>query len=278
MGRGGVSGRWWCAPDCTREDAFVHAPRVAAHGIHAGGSAPMMFAWAGTHRAGVVVIHIAAVHVAIMPVFKMLDGVCCRSVGSGSAAAATEAAAVVAATAVEAAATTPAAAVAATTAVAAAATVVASAATAVIASASAAVIPIEYLGAAAARSPATASLVSSAAVGRVLLLVIGHHVGGGMGSKHLAEHLNLPLHGVDGLVAGVLAFLCGLVRCPKVGYSIREGGAVVFGSPHAVAMGAGRGSGEGRNIHCICPKGTKGNEVVRLRGIVAVENPSLVLL
>ncbi len=191
-----------------------------------------------------VVIHVAAVRVAIMPVFKTLDGVCCRSIGSGSATAAAEAAAVVAAAAVEAAATATAAAVAAAAAVATAATIVASAASAVIVSAAAVAIPIEDLGATVARSAATASLASSAVAGRArtLLLVIGHHVGGGMGSKCLAEHLNLPLHGIDGLVASALALLCGRVCCPKVGYSIREGGAVVFGGRHAVAVRAGWGS------------------------------------
>ncbi len=43
-------------------------------------------------------------------------------------------------------------------------------------------------------------------------------------------------------------------------------------------MGAGWGGGEGCNIYCVCPKGAEGGEVVRLRGIVAVENPSFVLL
>ncbi len=262
-GMGRWSGHWWCAPDCTWEDGFVHAPCVSAYGIHTGGSALMMFARAGTRCAGVVVIHVAAMHVAIMAVFKMLDGVCCRSIGSGSTATAAKATAVVAATAVEAAATAPTAAVAAATTVAATATVVASAAVAVIASAAAIVIPIEDLGAAAARSAATASLASLAAAGRArtLLLVIGHQVGGGMGFERLAEHLNLHLHGVDGLVAGALALLCGRARCPKVGYSVREGGAVVFGGRHAVAVGAGQGSGEGCNIHCVCPNGTEDGEV-----------------
>ncbi len=99
-----------------------------------------------------------------------------------------------------------------------------------------------------------------------------------MGFKCLADHLNLPLHYVDGLIAGALALLCGRVRCPKVGYSVREGGAVVFGGRHAIAVGAGRGSGEGHNIHCVCPKGAEGSEVVHLHGIIATENPSLVLL
>jgi hypothetical protein len=244
-GTGRWLGRWWCMPDCTWEDGFVHAPHVAAHGIHTGGSALMMFARAGTRGAGVVVVHVATVRVAIMPVFELLDGVCCRSVGSGSAAAAAEATAVVAAAAVEASATAAATAVAAATTVAAAATVVASAAATIIASAAAVAIPIVNLGAAMARSTATASLASSATAGRArtLLLVIGHHIGGGMGSERLAEHLNLPLHGIDGLVAGALALLCGRVRCPKVGYSVREDGAVVFGGRHAVAVGAGRGSG-----------------------------------
>jgi hypothetical protein len=178
----------------------------------------MMFARAGTHCAGVVVIHIAAVHVAIMPAFKTLDGVCCRSVGSGSTAAAAKAATVVAATAVEAAATAAATAVAAAAAVAATATVVASAAAAVIASAANVDSPIEDLGAATARAAATASLALLAAAGRArtLLLVIGHHVGGGMGSKCLAEHLNLPLHGVDGLVAGALASCVAAYAAPKL--------------------------------------------------------------
>jgi hypothetical protein len=111
----------------------------------------MMFAWASTHCTGVVVL-VAAMHVAMMPVFKMLDGVCCHSVEGGSAAAAAEATAVVAAAAVK-------------------------------ASTAAVVIPIEDLGAAAARSAATASLALSAARGRAhtLLLVIGHHVWGGDG-------------------------------------------------------------------------------------------------
>jgi hypothetical protein len=104
-------------------------------------SALMMFARAGTRHAGVAVVPVAAVRVAIMPVFKTLDGVCCHSVGSGSAAAAAKAAAVVAA----------------------ATTIVASAAAAFIASAAAVAIPIKDLGAAAARSAATASLASSAA-------------------------------------------------------------------------------------------------------------------
>jgi hypothetical protein len=56
-------GRWWCTPDCTQEDGFVHAPCVAALGIHTGGSTLMMFAWAGTRCAGVVVIQVAAVRV-----------------------------------------------------------------------------------------------------------------------------------------------------------------------------------------------------------------------
>jgi hypothetical protein len=100
----------------------------------------------------------------------------------------------------------------------------------------------------------------------------------GGGWDCLAGHLNLPLHGVDGLVAGALALLCGRVRCPEVGYSIREGVTAVFGDRHAIAMGAGRGSSEGCNIHCVCPKGMGGGEAVRLCGIVAAENPSLVLL
>jgi hypothetical protein len=180
-GMGRWSGRWWFVPNCTREDGFVHAPCVAAHGICAGGSVLMMFTRAGTRCAGVVVVHVATVRVAVMPVFKMLDGVCCCSNGSGSAAAAAKAAAVVAAAAIEAAATTAAAAVADAAAVAATATVVASAAAAIIASATAVDIPIEDLGAATARSAATASLASLATVGRArtLLLVIGHHVGGG---------------------------------------------------------------------------------------------------
>ncbi len=257
----------------------MHAPHVAAHGICMGSSALMMFARAGTRCAGVVVVHVAAVCVAIMPVFKTLDGVCCRSFGSGSTAAASKATAIVAAAAVEAAATATTAAVAADTNVATTATVVASAAT-VIASAAAVDIPIEDLGANVARSAATASLALLASAGgaRTLLLVIGHHVGGGMGSERLAEHVNLPLHGVDGLVAGVLALLCGRVRCPKVGYSVREGGAVVFVSCHAIAVGAGRGGGEGCNIHCIFPKSAEGGEVICLHGIIAAENPSLVLL
>ncbi len=47
-GMGRWSGRWWCVPDCTWEDGFVHAPCVAAHGIHTGSSALMMFARVGT--------------------------------------------------------------------------------------------------------------------------------------------------------------------------------------------------------------------------------------
>ncbi len=67
----------------------------------------MMFTRAGTCCTGVVVVHVPAMHVAIIPDFEMLDGVCCHSVGSGSAAAAAKA------TAVEAAATAAAAAAAA---------------------------------------------------------------------------------------------------------------------------------------------------------------------
>jgi hypothetical protein len=43
-------------------------------------------------------------------------------------------------------------------------------------------------------------------------------------------------------------------------------------------MGACWGGGEGCNIYCICSKGAEGSEVVCLRGIVATENPSFVLL
>jgi hypothetical protein len=115
--------------------------------------------------------------------FKTLDGLCCPSVGSGSAAATAKVAAIVAAATIEATATAAAATVAAAAAVAAAATIVASAAAAVIASATTVDIPMEDLGAATARYAATASLALSAATGRArtLLLVIGHHVGGGDG-------------------------------------------------------------------------------------------------
>ncbi len=73
-GTGRWSGHWWFAPNCTREYGLVHIPHVAPHGICTGGSTPMVFTRAGTRHTGVVVIHITAVSVAIMPVLEALDG------------------------------------------------------------------------------------------------------------------------------------------------------------------------------------------------------------
>jgi hypothetical protein len=137
----------------------------------------MLFTWVGTRCAGVIVIYVAAMSVAIMPVLKALDGTggcAAAAVGSGSTATA----AVVAAASVETAAT----AIAATTAAAVAAAAIAAimfaaaviaAAAAVVASAAAVKIPIENLGAAMARSAATASLAYMVAAGREGIMLGG---------------------------------------------------------------------------------------------------------
>ncbi len=82
-GMGGWSGHWWFAPNCTREYGLVHIPRVAPHGICTGGSMLMMIARAGTRCTAMVVVHIVAMRVPIMPVFKMLDGFAAAPLGVG---------------------------------------------------------------------------------------------------------------------------------------------------------------------------------------------------
>ncbi len=74
-GTGRWSGHWLFAPNCTREYGLVHIPHVAPHDICMGDSTLVVFAWMGTHCTGVVVIHITAVSMAIMPVLEALDGI-----------------------------------------------------------------------------------------------------------------------------------------------------------------------------------------------------------
>ena len=56
------------------EHSFMHPPHVAIYCVGPCGRALMVFAGAGTSGAGVVVINVATMSVAVVPIFPSLDG------------------------------------------------------------------------------------------------------------------------------------------------------------------------------------------------------------
>jgi hypothetical protein len=58
----------------------------------------------------------------------------------------------------------------------------------------------------------------------VVLLWVLEHAGRGLVADGIAQHLNLPLHRIDGGIIAVQAVLLGGVCCTKAGNSIGQGG------------------------------------------------------
>ena len=70
--RGGA--RSWSLSACgTGKNGLVHAAHGAAHGVGTCRRALVVLSWAGACRAGVVVVHIATMRAAVVPVFETLD-------------------------------------------------------------------------------------------------------------------------------------------------------------------------------------------------------------
>ena len=71
---GGRARHRGAAADGAGEHGFVHSPHVAIHCVGSRGRALVLFAGAGASSAGVVVVDVATVRVAVVPVFETLDG------------------------------------------------------------------------------------------------------------------------------------------------------------------------------------------------------------
>jgi hypothetical protein len=72
----------------------------------------------------------------------------------------------------------------------------------------------------------------------MLLLWVLEHASRGLVANCIAEHLNLPLHCIDGGVVVVKALLRGNVSRAKVGNSVSQGccGCIVLYGVHAIAV------------------------------------------
>jgi hypothetical protein len=72
----------------------------------------------------------------------------------------------------------------------------------------------------------------------VLLLWVLEHASRGLVADGIAEHLNLPLHYIDGGIVLAQALLHGGISCTKVGNSICQGGCgcIFLYGVHAVAV------------------------------------------
>ena len=185
--------RSWSLSSCgTGENGFVHAAHGAAHGIGTCHRALVVFAWAGACRAGVVVVHIATMRAAVVPVFETLDR------RGGVTATVCAAATVVAAATVCAAATVVAAAAALCVLV---ATIVASAAAVhglLVATVVVSTITVVSTAAVSATTTVVAAaLLSAAASATWALLVVDDTLGRLAIAEGLAKHLELPLDRVD---------------------------------------------------------------------------------
>jgi hypothetical protein len=177
---------WCCMPDNSAwEDGLVHVAHVAAHCVGVCCHMLVVFTWASTCCAGAVVVHIAAMHEAVVPIletFYWRGGEAAWGLISDFAAAIS------------------------TTIAAAAATTTADVATAVhIATATAAAAPaIVTATAGVAATTAAAATVAAAIVVTALLAMAMSTpwaswllLQGLTGADCLAEHLKLPLHCQD---------------------------------------------------------------------------------
>ncbi len=184
-GRGGWARRLGAAANGAGEYGFVHPLRFAIHGVGPRGCTLVVLARAGARSAGVVVVDVATVGVAIIPVLKTFDWR--RGVGSpGGIAVSADGGIVVSA--------------AATTMVRIAA-VVEGGGTILRRVVAAAVVVAAVISVVAAAT-ATLTTTSAARVAPLPALSGGSgeldHASGGLLSYHVAEHLELPLHCVDG--------------------------------------------------------------------------------
>jgi hypothetical protein len=264
---GRQGGARWCSlsADGAGQDGLVHAAQGATHGVGPCCRALMVFSWAGTCCTGMVVVHVAAMRDAVVPVVKTLDWrggldtwVLVVDVAGAVADAVCDAATVVAA-----AAAVP---VLIATVVAAAPTVCVLVATTIV---SAAAVP-------AAATVISTALLSTAASATWALLVVDDTGRGRVISDGLAEHLELPLDRHDVGRVGSECFLGGGVSRAKVGNRIREGcRCVVVGRHHAVAVLTRRDGGKCCYLDCILPECFERGEVNRVVGIVASQDPRL---
>ncbi len=95
----------------------------------------------------------------------------------------------------------------------------------------------------------------------MLLPGVLEHTRGGLFATGIKEHLNLPLQCIDGGVVVAEALLRGGVFRAKVGDSIGQGGSgcIIFCGVHALAMLQGRDGHEQLNVDGGFPKGTERN-------------------
>ena len=164
----------------TGKNCLVHAAHGAAHGVVTCRLALVVLSWAGACLAGVVVVHIATMRAAVVPVFETLDR--CGGVAGGGTVFTT----------VCAAATVVAAAAAAVCVL--VATIVATA-TAICGLLVATVVVSTTTVVASASVAATTTVVAAALLSA--LLVVDDTRGGLAIAEGLAEHLELPLDRVD---------------------------------------------------------------------------------
>jgi hypothetical protein len=112
----------------------------------------------------------------------------------------------------------------------------------------------------------------------VLLLWVLEHSRRGLVANDVREHLNLPLHCIDGRIVVAKALLCGSVSHAKVGNSIGQGGSgcIVLYGVHVVAMLQGWCGRERRNVDGGFPKGTERSKVHCVCQVVTACNPGLI--
>ena len=73
MGGGGGARRWSLSACGTGKNGLVHAAHGATHGVGTCRRALVVLSWAGTCCAGVVVVQIATMRVAVVTVFESFD-------------------------------------------------------------------------------------------------------------------------------------------------------------------------------------------------------------
>ena len=179
--------RSWSLSACgTEQNGLVHAVHGAAHGVGACHRALVVLSWAGACRTGVVVVHIATMRAALVPVLKMFDR---RGVASADTISATVCATVT----VVAAAAAAVCILGATMNVASAAAVRGLIATVVVSTTTI----VATASVAATTTIVAAALLSTAASATWALLVVADTWGGLAIAEGLAEHLELPLDCCD---------------------------------------------------------------------------------
>jgi hypothetical protein len=185
--RGWVRG-WCLSACCTGKNGLVHAAHGAAHGVGACRHVLVVLSWVGTCRTGVVVVHIATMCAAVVPVFELFDQ---RGwVAGADTASATVCGAITAVAAAPAAVCI----LGATMIVASAAAVCGLIATVVVSTT--AIVATTIV--AATSTVVVAALLSTAASATWALLVVDDTWGGLTIADGLAEHLELPLDCRDG--------------------------------------------------------------------------------